>query len=59
MAEVEPVGVVFRPRFVSGNGEDAIFAAVSEIFLIEEANEASKKDRLSFDRGLEGCSALP
>lgn len=48
------MGVVFRPRFASGNDEDAIFAAIHGIFLVEEANEFSKKERLSFGRDLEG-----
>ena len=53
MAEVQPMGVVLGPGFASGNNEDAILATAYKILFIEEANEFSKEECLSFGGDLE------
>ncbi|AGB37088.1 hypothetical protein Natoc_1260 [Natronococcus occultus SP4] len=53
LAEVQTVGSAFGPDFASGNDEDAIVAITHEIFLVEEANEFSKEECLSFGGDLE------
>jgi hypothetical protein len=47
------VGVAFGPGFASGNDEDALLATAYKILFVEEANEFSKEECLSFGGDLE------
>ncbi|WP_394743149.1 hypothetical protein [Natronococcus roseus] len=56
------MGVVLGPGFASGNDEGALLATAYKILLVEEVNEFSKEECLSFGGDLErlfGAAVIP